>query len=309
MKDTLDVFLNEAGRIPLLTPAEEIHLGRRIQAMMQLKEENSGPYTTAQQRIIKRGIAARNRMISANLKLVAAICRKRQRSMGGFQASAEDMMQDGILGLIRGVEKFDPERGYKFSTYAYWWITQMMTRGIEANGRPIRLPHKIAEKFMGHNRIIQRLAGELGRQPSRSEVAEAMGITEDEYERALLLAAPCASLDIAIFDDGSDLGALIGDGSDADQHLEQVSDQIDTELLSTAMAALPERQQLIIKLRYGLDGNEPHTFTAIGRKLNVTREAVRLQAERAYKALQRQMLLAKQVKQPADDPWGMLAVV
>lgn len=308
MKDTLDVFLNEASRIPLLTADEEIHLGHRVQAMIRFQQDSKPPYTRQQERIIKRGIAARNRMISANIKLVASICRKRQRGLGGFNAAPEDMMQDGILGLIRAVEKWDPERGYKFSTYAYWWICQMITRGIEQNGRTIRLPHQVAERFMAHNRIMTQLTAELGRPPTKAEMAKAMKLTVEEYERALLIGGPCASLEANVTEDGSELGTLLGDGATAVEHLEQVSDAIDMQMVREAISILSPKQQMIIKMRYGMDGHEPHTWTQIGRQLNVTREAIRLQADRAQKQIQRHMLLTKQVEQPAPDPWGLLAV-
>lgn len=308
MKDSLDVFLNEASRIPLLTADEEIHLGRRVQAMIRLQEAKPAPYTKQEQRIIKRGMAARNRVISANIKLVASICRKRQRGLGGFNAAPEDMMQDGILGLIRAVEKWDPERGYKFSTYAYWWICQMITRGIEQNGRTIRLPHQVAERFMAHNRIMTQLTAELGRPPTKAEMAKAMKLTVDEYERALLIGGPCASLEANVTEDGSELGTLLGDGATATDHLEQVSDSIDVELIKQALKMLTPKQQMIIKMRYGIGGTEPQTWAQIGRKLNVSREAIRLQADRAYRQIQRHMLLTKQVEQPTPDPWGLLAV-
>ena len=308
MKDALDAFLNEASRIPLLTPSEEIHLGRRVQAMIRLQEANPGPYSKQEQRIIKRGMAARNRVISANIKLVACICRKRQRGLGGFNAAAEDMMQDGILGLVRAVEKWDPERGYKFSTYAYWWISQMITRGVEQHGRTIRLPHQVAERFMTHNKTLSRVTAELGRPPTKAEMAKAMKLTVDEYERALLLGGPCASLDAAILQDGSDLSEVVGDGATAVSHLEEVSDSINVELIRQAIGVLTPKQQLIIKMRYGIDGNDTHTWSEIGKVLNVSREAIRLQANLAHKKIQRHMLLTAQVEQPVPDPWGLLAV-
>ena len=175
--DPISWYLSNIGRVPLLTPAEEIELGNQVQKMMVLTEdgqlnEKTKEFTTQQKRIIKIGRRAKERMMKANLRLVVSVAKKYQ----GKGLELLDLVQEGSLGLERAVEKFDPTRGYKFSTYAFWWIRQSMTRAIACQSRTIRLPVHLSERLASIRKVSRDLAHQLGAMPSRIEIAEAMDI-------------------------------------------------------------------------------------------------------------------------------------
>ena len=173
--DPVSWYLSTIGRIPLLTPAEEIELGNQVQAMMQLTEDGTRTFedeelTSKQKRILRIGRRAKARMMKANLRLVVSVAKKYQ----GKGLELLDLIQEGSLGLERAVEKFDPTRGYKFSTYAFWWIRQSMTRAIACQSRTIRLPVHLSERLTTIRKVSLDLAHKLGAMPSRVEIAEAM---------------------------------------------------------------------------------------------------------------------------------------
>lgn len=300
MNDSLTDHLNTAAKIPLLTADEEIILGRAVQAMLQLQEINpAGPYSKAERRIIQRGQRARDRMITANLRLVANITRRFQRMCAGLDVSPEDLMQEGTLGLIRGVEKFDPERGYKLSTYIYWWIRQGISRYVYNHSRLIRVPAHVAEKGMRSSRVIAQLEHELGRSPTLKEVAEALEISEAEYRHWLMVGAKSFSLDQAALNDpdNSAIMDLVGDDGSAEEHLEDLGNKIDHErLLNAINTALTDRQRLSILHRYGLAGYEQKTYREIAKMIGCHHEACRQQVDRAFRKLRREMLLTKQIE-------------
>ena len=175
--DPISWYLQNIGRVPLLTPAEEIELGNQVQKMMILTEdgqltEKNKEFTSQQKRTIKIGRRAKERMMNANLRLVVSVAKKYQ----GKGLELLDLVQEGSLGLERAVEKFDPTRGYKFSTYAFWWIRQSMTRAIACQSRTIRLPVHLSERLASIRKVSRDLAHKLGAMPSRIEIAEAMEI-------------------------------------------------------------------------------------------------------------------------------------
>ena len=172
-------YLSSIGREPLLTPAEEIELGNQVQAMMRLVEESRPEYTIQERKIIKIGRRSKERMMKANLRLVVSVAKKYQ----GKGLELLDLIQEGSLGLERAVEKFDPTRGYKFSTYAFWWIRQSMTRAIACQSRTIRLPVHLSERLATVRKVSLELAHKLGAMPSRQEIAEAT-VAELSAERA-----------------------------------------------------------------------------------------------------------------------------
>ena len=197
--DPVSWYLATIGRIPLLTPAEEIELGNQVQAMMALTEDGSrefedGELTTAQRRLLRIGRRAKERMMKANLRLVVSVAKKYQ----GKGLELLDLIQEGSLGLERAVEKFDPTRGYKFSTYAFWWIRQSMTRAIACQSRTIRLPVHLSERLTTIRKVSLDLAHKLGAMPSRVEIAEAMDIPLDELDSLLRQALTTSSLDAPI---------------------------------------------------------------------------------------------------------------
>ncbi|MFN9872275.1 MAG: sigma-70 family RNA polymerase sigma factor [Cyanobacteriota bacterium] len=270
--DSMTWYLASIGREPLLTPAEEIELGNQVQAMMQLLEEKRDELTPHERKIIKIGRRSKERMMKANLRLVVSVAKKYQ----GKGLELLDLIQEGSLGLERAVEKFDPTRGYKFSTYAFWWIRQSMTRAIACQSRTIRLPVHLSERLTTIRRVSLDLAHKLGAMPSRREIAEAIDMPIEELDSLLRQALTTSSLDAPIHaEEGrSFLGDLIADGS-SEEPLEQVERGIHQEQLGRWLGHLTEQEREVLALRFGLDGHERHTLAEIGRQLEVSRERVR----------------------------------
>ena len=292
--DPVSWYLATIGRIPLLTPAEEIELGNQVQAMMALTEDGSrefedGEPTTAQRRLLRIGRRAKERMMKANLRLVVSVAKKYQ----GKGLELLDLIQEGSLGLERAVEKFDPTRGYKFSTYAFWWIRQSMTRAIACQSRTIRLPVHLSERLTTIRKVSLDLAHKLGAMPSRVEIAEAMDIPLDELDSLLRQALTTSSLDAPVNgEEGrSFLGDLIADSS-LDEPLDIVEQRIHHEQLGRWLSHLSEQEQNVLRMRFGLEGNERHTLAEIGRLMEVSRERVRqveLKALRKLRNLTRRL--------------------
>ena len=292
--DPVSWYLATIGRIPLLTPAEEIELGNQVQAMMQLTEDGSRDFdesglTTQQRRSVRIGRRAKERMMKANLRLVVSVAKKYQ----GKGLELLDLIQEGSLGLERAVEKFDPTRGYKFSTYAFWWIRQSMTRAIACQSRTIRLPVHLSERLTTIRKVSLDLAHKLGAMPSRVEIAEAMDIPLDELDSLLRQALTTSSLDAPVNgEEGrSFLGDLIADSS-LEEPLDMVEQRIHHEQLGRWLSHLSEQEQHVLRLRFGLEGNERHTLAEIGRLMDVSRERVRqveLKALRKLRNLTRRL--------------------
>jgi RNA polymerase primary sigma factor len=248
--DALQQFLNEAGRFPLLTAAEEVELAKRIE---------------------RGDRQAKDRMINSNLRLVVSIAKRYQ----GHGLSLLDLIQEGIIGLIRSVEKFDWRKGFKFSTYATWWIRQAVQRGVANKARTIRVPVHMVEREQKVARAERELVAKLDRTPTDEEIAKQAGLPIAHVREVKHTARTVTSLDRPL---GAGDSAAFGDVFAADQPPidEQLDVSLRQEALHRALARLPERQQLVLKLRYGLNGDpDPQSLEAIGRELGVSRERVR----------------------------------
>lgn len=287
--DPITWYLSTIGREPLLTAAEEIELGNQVQTMMQLLEEDKESYNEKERKLIRIGKRSKERMMKANLRLVVSVAKKYQ----GKGLELLDLIQEGSLGLERAVEKFDPTRGYKFSTYAFWWIRQSMTRAIACQSRTIRLPVHLSERLTAIRKVSLDLAHKLGALPSRREIAEALNMPLDELDGLLRQALTTSSLDAPVNgDEGrSFLGDLIADTSN-EEPLDQVERGIHQEQLGRWMSHLSDQERQVLNLRFGLEGEERHTLAEIGRMLEVSRERVRqveLKALRKLRNLTRRL--------------------
>jgi RNA polymerase primary sigma factor len=248
--DALQLFLNEAGRWPLLTKEEEVELAKRIERGDQ---------------------EAKERMINSNLRLVVSIAKRYQ----GHGLSLLDLIQEGIIGLIRAVEKFDWRRGFKFSTYATWWIRQAVQRGVANKSRTIRIPVHIADREQRIARAERELAPKLGRQPTEEEVAKRAKLPLKQVREVRQAARAITSLDRPI---GDESDAALGDlfPSEHPQPDEELTVSLQQDVLHRAVAQLPDREREVVKRRYGLNGDrDPASLEAIGRELGLTRERVR----------------------------------
>ncbi len=279
--DTVRTYLKEIGKIPLLKPEEEILLANQIRAMVPLLEKEN--LTAEETAIIAKGKKAKRKMVEANLRLVVSIAKKYQNR----GISLLDLVQEGSLGLMRGVEKFEPERGYKFSTYAYWWIRQAITRAIAEKSRNIRLPIHITESLNKLRKSVRHLNIELGRKPTEEEIAEAMDISINKlrFIRQASYRTHDRSLNVILDDNQTELGEVLPSQSASPQDFikeEEVSDTI-THLLET----LPERQREIIALRYGLNNGKKMSYQEIGKQCGISHERVRQLTNRAMRTLKK----------------------
>ena len=248
--DSLRLYLREIGKVPLLTADREVSLAK----------------------LIERGdMGAKQHMIEANLRLVVSIA----KGYLGRGLSFLDLIQEGSLGLIRAVEKFDYRRGYKFSTYATWWIRQAVTRAIADKARTIRIPVHMVEKLNKVVHIERQLVQRLGREPEPEEIADELEIAPDEVREILRMSQLPISLEKPIGEDeDSSLGDFVPD-EQAESPFDTASLSLRREDVELALSTLPERERLVIELRYGLDGTHPCTLEEVGRAFGVTRERIR----------------------------------
>ena len=248
--DSLRLYLRSIGRVDLLTAGEEIALAKRIE---------------------RGDMAAKRHMVEANLRLVVSIA----KGYLGRGLSFLDLIQEGSLGLIRAVEKFDYRRGYKFSTYATWWIRQAVTRAIADKARTIRIPVHMVEKLNRVTHVERQLVQSMGREPEPSEIAAELDITVREVRDILRVAQMPISLEKPVGDEEeSELGDFVADDR-TEEPFDSATERIQREDIQKALDALPERERQVIELRYGLRGHEPLTLEEVGRAFGVTRERIR----------------------------------
>ena len=248
--DSLRLYLREIGKVPLLTADQEVYLAKRIE---------------------RGDMAAKTHMIEANLRLVVSIA----KSYLGRGLSFLDLIQEGSLGLIRAVEKFDYRKGYKFSTYATWWIRQAVTRAIADKARTIRIPVHMVEKLNKVVHIERQLVQRLGREPQPDEIALELDMTTEEVREILRMAQLPVSLEKPIGEEEeSELGDFVKDDQ-AESPFDNASLQLRREDIQKALDSLPERERKVIELRFGLTGSQPCTLEEVGRAFGVTRERIR----------------------------------
>jgi len=248
--DSLRLYLREIGKVPLLTADQEVYLAKRIE---------------------RGDMTAKTGMIEANLRLVVSIA----KSYLGRGLSFLDLIQEGSLGLIRAVEKFDYRKGYKFSTYATWWIRQAVTRAIADKARTIRIPVHMVEKLNKVVHIERQLVQRLGREPRPDEIADELEMTTEEVREILRMSQLPVSLEKPIGEEEeSELGDFVEDES-AESPFDTATLSLRREDVEHALSALPERERQVIELRFGLSGSQPCTLEEVGRAFGVTRERIR----------------------------------
>ncbi len=259
--DSLRLYLRSIGKVDLLTAAQEVELAKRIE---------------------RGDMIAKRQMVEANLRLVVSIA----KGYLGRGLSFLDLIQEGSLGLIRAVEKFDYRRGYKFSTYATWWIRQAVTRAIADKARTIRIPVHMVEKLNRVAHVERQLVQKFGREPEPAEIADELRWPLGEVREILRVAQLPVSLEKPVGDeDDSELGDFVADDTVAEP-FEEASEHLQKEGVRRALSALPERERQVIELRYGLTGMEPLTLEEVGNTFGVTRERIRQIENNTLKKLQ-----------------------
>jgi RNA polymerase sigma factor (sigma-70 family) len=295
-------YLNAIGRVPLLSHEEEVDLAKRYQAglaaAIRLAEDPDVP--AAQRRLLRRlaenGAHAQERLVTANLRLVVSVARRYL----GRGLSLLELVQEGNLGLMRGVEKFDHTKGFKFSTYATWWIRQALTRGTANKARSVRLPVHVHELVAKVRRTEFELLQVLGREPDDDEVSEALGLSRERLQELRLAGREITSLDRTVGEEGeTTLGDLVRD-DDAPDPARVAASQVARVEVANALSHLQERERGVLELRYGLTGDEPRTLEEIGELYGVTRERIR-QIEKKTLAKLRHPSRARRLKDLTDD--------
>ena len=251
--DSVRLFLREIGKIPLLTPEEEADLA---------------------QRIVKGDKKAKDKMVESNMRLVVSIAKR----YGGRGLDFLDLIQEGNTGLLRAVEKFDPEKGFKFSTYATWWVRQAITRAIADQARTIRIPVHMVETINKVLRTTRKLTSDLNREPTTEEIANELHMDPEKVDYVMRIKQDIASLDASVGRDGDDEDSVLGDFVEDEERIspeDSAANQILKEQLSEIISTLTDREQKIIRLRFGIGGGRPHTLEEVGAEFDVTRERIR----------------------------------
>ena len=306
--DMVRTYLREIGRVPLLTRDEEIIFGKQVQQMMTLLDAKQAlakeldhepslaewaahvnqPETEVTQ-TVAQGKRAKQKMIEANLRLVVAIAKKYQKRNMEFL----DLIQEGTLGLERGVEKFDPTRGYKFSTYAYWWIRQAITRAIAQQGRTIRLPIHITEKLNKIKKVQRELAQKFGRSPTPSEIAQELELEPMQIREYLNMARQPVSLDVKVGDNqDTELQEMLEDEGPSPEYY--TTQEFLRQDLNNLLAELTPQQRQVLALRFGLEDGNEMSLAKVGERLNLSRERVRQLEHQALAHLRRRRANVKE---------------
>ena len=251
--DSVRLYLREIGKIPLLTQEEEQELALKV---------------------VEGDKKAKDKMVEANMRLVVSIAKR----YSGRGLDLLDLIQEGNTGLLRAVEKFDPEKGFKFSTYATWWIRQAITRAIADQARTIRIPVHMVETINKVLRTTRKLTQELNREPTNEEIAKELDMEPEKIEYVMRIKQDIASLDASVGRDGDDEDSVLGDFVEDEERAspeDSAATQILKEQLAAIISTLSEREQKIIRMRFGIGGERPHTLEEVGAEFSVTRERIR----------------------------------
>ncbi|MEA5535156.1 sigma-70 family RNA polymerase sigma factor [Crocosphaera sp. XPORK-15E] len=278
--DTVRHYLQAIGKTPLLSAEEEIQLSEQIQAMLPLLEKDI--LTPTEKKIVEQGQNAREKMVEANLRLVVSIAKKYlHRGL-----SLLDLIQEGSLGLIKGVERFDPTRGYKFSTYAYWWVRQGITRAIAEQSRTIRLPIHINESLNKYKKNLRELSLKLGRKPTQEEIAATMDISVEKLQfiQQAAFRTNSRSLNLVIDENQTELEQLLPD-EESLSPIEFVGEQEKSSQIEQLLEMLSPKQREVIALRFGLLDGKPLSYKAIGEQCGISHERARQIYARAIRIL------------------------
>jgi RNA polymerase primary sigma factor len=281
--DSVNLYLREIARVPLLDGPEEVELAMRMEAgseaagiLLDAREAGTLDSMAADQRrhlaaVVRDGKEARAHLTQANLRLVVSIA-KRYNNRG---LQLLDLIQEGNLGLMRAVEKFDYTKGFKFSTYATWWIRQAITRAIADQARTIRIPVHMVEMLNRAQRVQREMVQQLEREPTIEELAERLDMTPERVRDILRLAQDPLSLDSPMGEeDDSNLGDFLADGA-TEAPADQAARKLLNDTLDETLDGLSERERAVVRMRFGLDGGQPHTLEEVGREFGVTRERIR----------------------------------
>ncbi|GAB3678107.1 sigma-70 family RNA polymerase sigma factor [Actinocorallia lasiicapitis] len=292
-KDLVGAYLDRIGRRPLLDAVEEVELAKAIEAGLFAQqvidsddELPEGARIDELQELVELGLKAKQRFVEANLRLVVSIARKYPTE----SLPLIDLIQEGNLGLMRAVEKFDYQRGYKFSTYATWWIRQAIGRGLSHTARAIRLPVHVEEELSRLRRAERTLSRELGRDPNREELAETLDTSPEHVDELLGWRRDPASLDASVDDEGeTPMGTLLQDPDAITPELEVVAAD-DLHGLAKMLERLPQREQAILRARFGMDNGEPQSYAQIGARYGLSHNRVRQITDRSLRRL-RQLVI------------------
>jgi len=278
--DLVKAYLREIGRVALLTAVEEVELAKRIEAglfaqeKLRMNAEEGLKLTPTMKRdllwVARDGEKAKRHLLEANLRLVVSLAKRYQ----GRGLDLLDLVQEGNLGLVRAVEKFDYAKGYKFSTYATWWIRQALQRALADQGRTIRVPVHMAELITKVTRVRRELTQSLGRDPSSEEIGVQLEMTAAKVEEIIAFGRDTLSLQSPVGDDEATLGDFITDTESVDP-VQAVETQMLQSQLNSVLDNLPERSAIVIRMRFGLDDGRPRTLDEVGRHLGLTRERIR----------------------------------